>query len=572
MQRRALMGLLLLLPVLFLTLVGLSSWMLGSSARMDLTDNRLYTLAPGTKEVLAALDEPVTLTIYFSDEATSELPSLRFFAERVRDLVTEMVWAADGQLQVEWVDPAPFSQAEDEALLAGLTALPIGPQDASVYFGASAAVADKDAVSIPLISPQREPLLEFELIQTIERVQRDSSPRLGLITDLPIQSGLVYEQLSTRFDLVEIPTSADQLASELDGVLVLHPKEINPALVDAVVAFMRQGGGVLLAIDPFIQSLTEPTPPAAELSGLLEALGLDIDLDTFVADSTLGLEVNLSPEGPPVRHPAIVGVGAEQMSSTDVVTSQLDVIHLATAGHWRFEDTKGLTFEPLLWSSQQSARLPTTRLETDVTGEQRVAQLSQELPARGERSVLAGRVVGDVNAIVVADVDFLEDRYWVARQQFLGTELTEAFAGNGAFVMNAADHLVGDARLIGIRSRDVAYRPFTLVDELRRLAEARLLATENRLSAALQEADQALSELRLEDPESMSDDDRAQLQAFVEKRLSLRQELRQVRRELDQDIEALTQRVTWINLLLMPAVVILWMGVARWRRTHRVRR
>ena len=200
-----------------------------------------------------------------------------------------------------------------------------------------------------------------------------------------------------------------------------------------------------------------------------------------------------------------------------------------------------------------------------------IAQLNQEVPRMGQTSTVAGRISGDVNAVVVADVDFLEDRYWVARQQFLGTELTEAFADNGAFVLNAADHLVGDGRLIGLRSRDVAYRPFTLVEELRRMAEARLLATENRLSSALQEADEALSEFRLEAPETMSDDDREQLQMFVEERLALRQELRQVRRELDQDIQALQQRVTWINLALAPSILIVWMAGMRWRRRRRLR-
>ena len=571
MRRRALMGLLLLLPVFFFSLVGVSSWILGASFRADLTDNQLYTLAPGTQQMLSSLEESVELTVYFSDEATRDLPGLRFFAERVRDLLTEMALAAGGRLQIDWVDPVPFSEAEDEALLAGLTALPIGPQDTSVYFGANVEVTGKDAVGIPLISPQREALLEFELIQSIERAQRDSTPRLGLITDLPIQTTLVYEQLSTRFDLVEVPTSAEQLASELDGVLVLHPTEVNPALVEAVVVFMEQGGGVLLAVDPFIQSLSEPAPPSDELSALFGAMGVSIDLDEFVADPALGLEVNLSPEGSPIRHPAILGLTSQQLSGSDVVTSELSVLHLATAGHWSFNDSTGLRFEPLAWSSSQSARLPTTRLQTQVGSEQMIAQLNQEVPRMGQTSTVAGRISGDVNAVVVADVDFLEDRYWVARQQFLGTELTEAFADNGAFVLNAADHLVGDGRLIGLRSRDVAYRPFTLVEELRRMAEARLLATENRLSSALQEADEALSEFRLEAPETMSDDDREQLQMFVEERLALRQELRQVRRELDQDIQALQQRVTWINLALAPSILIVWMAGMRWRRRRRLR-
>ncbi len=569
MTRRRLMAILVLAPLLFVALIGGSSWLLGSSVRFDVTENQLYTLSSGTHQILGSLDEPVTLTVYFSDEATRDLPSLRFFADRVRDLIEEMVLASDGQLVVDWVDPIPFSQAEDEALLAGLTGLAIGPQDTNVYFGIRATAEGGQTQSIPLISPQREPLLEFMLIQTIERVQRDTQPRLGLISDLPIQSGLIYEQLSARFELIEHPATAEQLASELDALMIAQPTEMTPSLVSDVLEFIHNGGGLLLAVDPFVQSVGRPGPPAAELSAVFEALGVSIDLTHFVNDPLLGLEVNLSPESSPVRHPAILGIDGEHLSREDVVTTELDIVHVATAGHWQANSETAPFFEPLMWSSERSARLPTTRLETDISSEERVTQLSQETPLQGERSVVAARITGRVNAIVIGDVDFLDDRYWVARQQFLGTELTEAFASNGAFVLNAVDHLIGDERLIGIRSRDVAFRPFTLVDELRRLAEARLLATENRLSSALEEADQALTALRAEAPDAMTDAQRQELERFVERRMRLRQELRQVRRELDQDIRSLEQRIIWINLLFMPLVVVVWMLMRRWPKARR---
>ena len=569
MTRRRLMAILVLAPLLFVALIGGSSWLLGSSVRFDVTENQLYTLSSGTHQILGSLDEPVTLTVYFSDEATRDLPSLRFFADRVRDLIEEMVLASDGQLVVDWVDPIPFSQAEDEALLAGLTGLAIGPQDTNVYFGIRATAEGGQTQSIPLISPQREPLLEFMLIQTIERVQRDTQPRLGLISDLPIQSGLIYEQLSARFELIEHPATAEQLASELDALMIAQPTEMTPSLVSDVLEFIQNGGGLLLAVDPFVQSVGRPGPPAAELSAVFEALGVSIDLTHFVNDPLLGLEVNLSPESSPVRHPAILGIDGEHLSREDVVTTELDIVHVATAGHWQANSETAPFFEPLMWSSERSARLPTTRLETDISSEERVTQLSQETPLQGERSVVAARITGRVNAIVIGDVDFLDDRYWVARQQFLGTELTEAFASNGAFVLNAVDHLIGDERLIGIRSRDVAFRPFTLVDELRRLAEARLLATENRLSSALEEADQALTALRAEAPDAMTDAQRQELERFVERRMRLRQELRQVRRELDQDIRSLEQRIIWINLLFMPLVVVVWMLMRRWPKARR---
>ena len=63
-------GGLVALAVLFLGVVMLSNVGL-RGARVDLTQNKLYTLSSGTQQVLAELKEPVNLYFYFSREAAS---------------------------------------------------------------------------------------------------------------------------------------------------------------------------------------------------------------------------------------------------------------------------------------------------------------------------------------------------------------------------------------------------------------------------------------------------------------------------------------------------------------------
>ena len=565
MSRRALFSLFGLLLMAFVALmVGISHW--SGQARLDLTEGKLHTLTKGSKTILGSLTSPVRVEVYFSDQASRELPAVRFFARRVEGLLEEMSRASNGALTIEWKDPEPFSEMEDEALLAGLTGLPIGPSQEPVYFGLVMTAENGEQTAIPFVSPQQEHRLEYDLLQHLDRVQRTDRPRIALIGDLPIQSWLMFQQIASRYELIEVPMTAEQLPSAIDLVFMIQPSALTQALTDELKEAITEGQRFMVFVDPFIQTLPQAPAIDPKVFEVLQALGVTMRLDEFVADATLGLQVTLEANSPAIRHPAILGLTAGSLALDDVITGDLEAINVATVGH--LEALSGDDFESsVLWTaSRQSARLPVTRLLSEQSVETVTQDMLSELPSSGGESVMALRVRHPTDAVVVADVDFMADRYWVSRQDFLGTELVESFASNSAFVLNAIDNLIGNPSLIAIRSRERSLRSFTLVDELRRSAEIRLLDTERRLEAALAEADEKLSELRLSSPEEMSEAQRTELSNFIETRLELRTELRQVRRNLDKDIDRLGQQLTWLNILLMPMLVALLALIFYWRR------
>jgi ABC-type uncharacterized transport system involved in gliding motility auxiliary subunit len=329
---------------------------------------------------------------------------------------------------------------------------------------------------------------------------------------------------------------------------------------------------------------------SSNLEALVEAWGLNFDTSRFVADAGLALQVNLRQNPRPVRHPALLGIPADLMNSDDVVTSELSAVNVASIGHLAAGEDSELSIEPLMRSSDRAALLDAERLQFLNDPESLLAEFSPT----GERYTLAARVSGrvprafagseadesseryELNAIVVGDVDLLADRYWVRRQQFFGDTLLEPFAGNGDFVINAIDNLMGNADLISVRSRDVSNRPFTLVDSLRRQAEADLRAKEQQLEAELAETEQRLTELQRArgdtDLAVLTPEQQAELDRFSERRLEIRKELRQVRRQLDEEIEALGTRVKMINIGLMPALVTAFALFVAWRRRQTSRK
>lgn len=601
-------GALILLAVLFLALTMLSGTLL-TGARIDLTENRLYTLSDGTVNLLRAIEEPITLEFYFSEDASSELPQVRNFARRVQELLDEMTRRSNGGLQVRRVDPRPFSEEEDQAARFGLESVPVGRTGDNLYLGIVGTNLLDGVEVLPFISPAREAFLEYELARMVYVLSRPERPRVGLLTGLPMDGGFdmqtgqrrepwaIHDQIDQMFEIERVSRSVTELPQGIDALVLVHPREIGEDLLADIDRFVLAGGRLLVFVDPLAEADPGPDPSDpmgaltadrhSSLEPLFSSWGLVFESERFVADMGQALQVSTQQGRSTVRHPAIIGVTRARMNPDDVTTGELDSVNLASAGALSLSEDSGLSLEPLLWSSMQSGQLDAERLRFlgDPT------ELAAEMAVTGNSYVLAARLTGpapsafpesngnesgEINVIVVADTDLLSDRFWVQRQRFFGTVLLEPFASNGDFVINAIDNLLGNADLISVRSRGVSSRPFDLVEALRREAEQRLRATEQRLEAELAETERRLNDLQQArgdaDLTVLSAEQEAEIDRFMEQRIDIRRQLRQVRRDLDQDIEALGTRVKMINIALMPALVTLfalWLG---WQRRQRMRK
>lgn len=599
-------GALVLLAVLFVVLTMLAG-LLFKNLRVDLTENQLYTLSEGTVNILEALEEPVTLRLYFSDAASEDLPQVRRYADRVWELMQEMESRADGRLDIVRIDPVPFSEQEDDAARYGLEAVPLSQAGDVLYLGVVGTNRIDGLEVLPFASPQRERFLEYDLARMITALATPDRPRVGLISGLPITGGMnpqtgqqnpawaIHDQWTQLFDVQTVQPTAGALPDDLDALVLVHPKQLSEGLVRDIDQFVLGGGRLLAFVDPYAEADPggNPMDPAARfmaersssLPQLFEAWGVGFDVDQFVADPGRALQVTLQAGRPPVRHPAILGLNRGDMDVDDLVTAQLETVNVASAGAFDLAGlAEGLRAIPLIESSDAAGLLPTDRLRMAADPSTLLDELGDEGVTRTLAVRLAGTATtawpdteaddwldeGPINAVLVADTDLLADALWVQRQRFLGQVLLEPFADNGALAVNAVENLLGDANLISIRGRATSDRPFGLVDDLRREAEARLRATEQQLEAELRETEAQLTELQQARGDSdlsiLTPEQEAAIDRFMEQRLDIRRELRQVRRELDRDIEALGGWVKIINIALMPLLVTLVALVVAWRR------
>ena len=594
------------LAVLFIVLTMLSS-IVFKGWRLDLTENNLYTLSEGTVNIAESLDQKIRLRLYFSDSASEDLPQIRSYAQRVWELMQELAAQSEGMIELERIDPEPFSEAEDDAARYGLEAVPLNQAGDVLYLGVVGTNAVDGLEVLPFLSPNREAFLEYDLARMVSTLATPDLPRVGLITGLQLSGGFdmqtgqrtpswaVYDQWSELFDLTAVEPGATELPPDLDALVVVHPKNLSDDMMFAIDQFVLGGGRLLAFVDPYAEADPgeNPNDPASRfmaersstVAPLFEAWGIEMDTEQFVADLGRALQVTVQQGQPPVRHPAILGLSDSDLSDRDIVTGNLNTVNVASAGALEdLDESTGPAVEWLMQSSERSGLLATERLRMaadpsalidEVGLDDRRHILAARLTGEAESAFPdrlgdAGRSSGTVNAIVVADTDLLADNMWVQRQSFLGSVILNPFADNGALAVNALENLLGNADLISIRSRSTSTRTFELVEDLRRQAEARLRETEQRLEAELRETENRLTQLQQgrgdSDLSILTPEQEAEIDRFMEQRLEIRQQLRQVRRELDEEIEALGTRIKIINIMLVPLLVTIVALFVAWRR------
>ena len=612
--------------VLFLIVVVSSSVLTG--ARIDLSENGLYTLSDGTEKILSELERSVEIDFYFSEKATSQLPALRTYAKRVEELLVEYEAKSKGKLTLNKVDPEPFSEAEDEAALAGLQSLPGGARGDEIYFGLVAKNEAGNEEVIPFIQPDKEAFLEYDLTRLISALSRSSLPKIGIFSGVDMKGGFdmmtrqqapewsVLQFINDNFEVVWIEDNAERIDG-VDVLLLVAPQNISEPLEYAIDQYVLSGGKALVFVDPHVETMASmggmPSVQPSNLERLMNSWGVMLSKEEFVADFANSMVVTLGQGQQPVRHLGLLSLRPDALAEDDVVVFGLESLNLSTAGSLNRLEDATTTLTPMIQSSDQSQLMASEVLATLHNP----ATLLSDFVPTGERYVLAGRISGpaktafpdgieiteelakdidqgsdipeevenetvtrrlmpsvlendDINVMVVADSDVLSDRLWVQVQNFFGQQIVTPWADNGTLLLNAVENLSGQAELISIRSQGRYSRPFELVDELRRDAEERLLAQQELLEEQLSATEGKL--LALEgarensDTALLSNEQEAELLKFQEEKLKIRKQLRDVQHQLGQDIEVLGTRLKLINILLIPALICVLAILLGWRQ------
>ncbi|PTU75535.1 GldG family protein [Pseudomonas mangrovi] len=580
-----------------------------TNARLDLTEQKLYTISDGTRQILADLDEPINLHFYFSDTAAKDLVALRNYARRVEEMLKAYERAADGKIKLRLIDPEPFSEDEDKASAFGLQAVPVTQGGEQLYFGLAGTNGVDDTQVIPFFQPDQEELLEYELSRLVQSLANPQRPVIGVLSGLAVNGGfdfasqqptppwMLMEEVRQLFQIESLKTDVDLIPENVSVLLLIHPKNLPEQTLYAIDQFVMRGGNLLVFVDPYSEADTGMGMPgegldrASDLEPLFKAWGLRLVPDQVVGDGQYGMAVGMGQGQAPVRHVGWLNLDASALDQDDVSTAGLETLTYASGGILEPLEGASTRFLPLIQSSSNAMPYSAQRFAMLSNP----GELIRELKPTGERYTLAARIQGpaktafpegiegrkdglkeaaNINVIAVADVDMLTDRMWVQVQDFFGQRIPQPWADNAGFAINALDNLAGSDALISVRSRGRYSRPFVVVETLQREAEARFRQKEEALQQRLAETEQQLAALQQnQDPTKLLEltpEQQGAVQQFLQEKLKIRKELREVRFQLNADIEALGRTLKLINIALVPALLTLGvLALALWRRRRR---
>ncbi len=604
---------LLLLAMITCVLVAFIPY-LGRGYRFDLTENQLFTLSQGSKNIVQRLDKPITLTLFFSNEQTKSIPELRNYAQRVRDLLQEYALLSDGKLKFIEVDPEPFSEAEDQASSAGLKSVPLSENSDPIYFGvlgASQQGANQQSGQevIPFFSPTREKFLEYDISQLIYRLAHPQLHKIGLLTSLPMRGGfdvlqqkptqawVVLSQLEKLYKVQDIPLDVKKIDPDIDMLMLVHPKNLSQSTLYALDQFVLRGGKLMVFVDPWAETDTaeHESHSSDQLTPLFKQWGIFWSANQVVADDQFALPVNKPGSSQPERHLGVIGLRDASFAKNNPVTDRLNSVNVATAGN--LQPIKGATthFVSLMRSSHQAMIMPRAPFENlqdanellktfkstgksytvmaDISGPAKTAfpQGAPDAELASEPRIIQSKQ--PIHVVVIADTDILTDRLWVQVEEFFGQLVADPIANNGDLITNLMDYLSGSPDLIQVRQRAPYQRPFDRVNQLQLRTEQAFRKSEHALEIHLAETEKQLTALQHTGQNNAAADllpqQKKTLEKFQQQKLKIRKQLRDVRHQLDKDIENLGMWLKMINILLVPILLTLVALGFAWRKRQR---
>ena len=410
---------LLTVAVALLVSVGLISAL--PSIRIDLTEDDLFSLADGTRNIVSGLEEPIELLFFYSESATEDQPQIRSYGTRVQELLREIVIASGGNLVLSIVDPEPFSEEEDLATQYGVQPVPVTQGGQGIYFGLVAVELDNEkdpalrvSETMPLIRPDQEQFLEYEFMQLVTRVANPDLKVVGLLTTLDIDGGfdpmtgqatqqwMITDYIRQLYDLRRIETDTEIIEEDVDILMIVHPEGLSEQTLYAIDQHVMRGGETFVFLDPTADSMVSrsergsmiPAGMRSDLPGLLEAWGVDYASDKVLTDNTLALRVQMGQGSRPVAHIGMIGANRTALAGDDIITRRLENLNLSSVGALAPRDGATTRFEPLIQSSSD-AMLTNASLLEDVLDP---SVLFDEFVSANERYTIAARVSGVISS------------------------------------------------------------------------------------------------------------------------------------------------------------------------------
>ncbi len=339
---------------------------IGKGLKVDVTEQKLYTLSGGTKAILAKLNQPIKAKFYYAKTAALKGPDqIRYFNnyyQFVKALLEEYAVESKGMFELEIIDPRPFSDDEVQALRYGLKRFPI-TQEENFFFGLVLQTQFGIEKAIPFFSPDRENFVEYDISYLIDTAITRQKRKVGVMSSLPVMgndvSGYMYEmmlrqgqqpkppwifieQLRKKYEVSSVATDVNDI-NDIDILLVIHPKALSEQTLFAIDQFVLKGGRMIAFVDPHcfadkpdqrMMQMGMQVSRSSEMNVLLRTWGIEMPVNTFAGDINLASMASIRANQRPERIIGYLNLTPEGkcFDTDNVITTQLNQVRFLFSG------------------------------------------------------------------------------------------------------------------------------------------------------------------------------------------------------------------------------------------------
>jgi len=360
---RVIIGVILVLVITFCAISICQN--IGKSLKVDITEQNLYTLSDGTKAILAKLNQPIKVKLYYAKsaalKASDQIQHFNNYYQFVKALLEEYASEAKGMIDLHIIDPRPFSEDEVQALRYGLKRFPITEEE-NFFFGLVVQTQFGVEKVIPLFSPDRQSFVEYDISYLIDTATTREKKKIGILSSLPVMgSGVsgymaqmmqmqgqrpkspwtLVEQLRRQYEIKSVATDVDEI-KDIDILLVIHPKDIPDKTLFAIDQFVLKGGRAIVCVDPhcyvdqpdqMAMQRREMLPSqSSDLNMLLHNWGIEMPPNTFAGDRNLALKATIMENQRPQKLIGFLNLTSQCFNPDNVITADLNQIRMLFPG------------------------------------------------------------------------------------------------------------------------------------------------------------------------------------------------------------------------------------------------
>ena len=429
--------------------------------RIDLTDNKMYSLSTSSENIIKKLDDIFTIKIYFSNDLPGEYGNNRRY---LQDILEEYVASSNGNIKFEFYETDNDEDLQEEARKSGIQPVQLQVLEndkvevKQVYMGMSFIFEDKRDV-IPII--QTTTGLEYDITTRIKKLASEKNQNIGILNinnQAAVQN--LTQQLRENFIVRNISLD-NSIPENID--LVIFPGIID-SLPDNQMSFINEyyesGGDFLIGQNRIFTDLQtqQASPIQSNIFDFLSKAGIEIE-ENLVLDKVCG-KVNVQQNmgifrmAVPMDYPFIPIIQKFYNSS---IVKDLEQVSLIFPSEITIQDSvvnDNLIVTPLFSSSNNSTTMTGFyNLAPDPKQNPIFSQLTESGKTVGALSEKKWSDSSSSSVIIVSDSKFLTDDGGAASLE------------NMIFIQNAIDYLFGDNDLIALRSREITSRPLEIISD-----------------------------------------------------------------------------------------------------------